>query len=99
MTVKMPLPRDEDLPEPTRAALAQIPPLNIFRMVANAPTSFQPLMDLAASILLTSEFDARKREIAILRVAHVTHSIYEWTQHERLAKNLGVREEEIKAIV
>jgi len=98
MTVKVPLPRTEDLPEDLRTALAQIPPLNIFRMAANAPASFQPLLDLASSVLIQSEFDARKREIAILRVAHVTRSLYEWTQHERLARNLGVDDAEIKAI-
>ena len=98
MTVKVPLPRDEELPEDVRKILAQIPPIHIFRMVANAPASLQPFLDLAASVLIHSEFDARKREIAILRVAHVTKSHYEWTQHVRLGRNLGVSDEEIGAI-
>jgi alkylhydroperoxidase family enzyme len=67
-------------------------------MMANAPASFQPVLSLASSILLSSEFDARKREIAVLRVARVTESEYEWTQHERLGRNLGVTEEEIRII-
>ena len=55
-----------------RERLATFPPLNVFGMLANAPASFDSFLDLATSILAGSEFDARKREIAVLRVAHVT---------------------------
>ena len=94
----IPLPRDEDLSEEVRATLASLPPFHVFRMMANARASFQPILDLARSILLGSEFDARKREIAVLRVAQVTGSEYEWTQHERLGRNLGVTESEVNVI-
>lgn len=96
--VHVPLPDDSELTDDIRDALASIPPFNIFRMIANTPASFRPLTDLAASILLRSEFDARKREIAVLRTAHVTNSLYEWTQHVRIASNLGVTDAEIEAI-
>ena len=98
MPAKIPLPADADLAPDIREALSLLPPLNIFRMLANAPASFKPFVDLAASILLQSEFDARKREIAVLRVAHVTRSGYEWTQHVALAKRAGVSEEDISKI-
>ena len=98
MTIRIPMPRDEDLNEEARATLASLPPLHVFRMMANAPASFRPVLELARSILLGSEFDARKREIAVLRVARVTESEYEWTQHERLGRNLGVSEGEIRII-
>jgi alkylhydroperoxidase family enzyme len=78
--------------------LANLPPLNVFRMMANAPASFQGFLQLAGSILMQSEFDSRKREVAILRVAHVTRSSYEWTQHVRLALQLGVTQQEIDRI-
>ena len=42
--------------------------------------------------------DARRREIAVLRVAHATSAGYERAQHERLARLAGVTEEEIAAI-
>ena len=42
--------------------------------------------------------DARRREIAVLRVAHATSAGYERAQHERLARQAGVTEEEITAI-
>jgi 4-carboxymuconolactone decarboxylase len=98
MPPRIPLPKDEDLPEDVRKALAAFPPLNVFRMAANVPASFQPFLRLAASILVQAEFDARKREIAVLRVAKVTHAPYEWTQHVRLARTLGVTDEEIVII-
>ncbi len=98
MQPKIPLPTDDQLPADIRETLGNLPPVNIFRMLANAPASFDGFLHLAGSILMQSEFDARKREIAILRVAHVTGSSYEWTQHVRLAQMIGVTQEEIDRI-
>ncbi|MBW2060704.1 MAG: carboxymuconolactone decarboxylase family protein [Deltaproteobacteria bacterium] len=94
----LPLPKDDDLPSDIRETLSTLPPLNVFRMTANAPASFKGFLELATSILLRSEFDVRKREIAVLRVAHVTRSNYVWTQHVRVAKTAGVTEDEITMI-
>jgi alkylhydroperoxidase family enzyme len=94
----IPLPADDALPADVRERLAHLPPVNVFRMLANAPASFHGFLELALSILTRSEFDARKREIAILRVAHVTRSSYEWTQHVRLALQIGVSQPEIDRI-
>ncbi len=98
MTEKIPLPDETQLAPEIVATLKRLPALNVFRMMANAPASFQPLIDFAMSILLSSDFDKRKREIAVLRVAHVTRSLYEWTQHIAVAKSLGVTEDEIARI-
>jgi len=68
----IPLPDDDSLPEDIKKILAAVPPLNVFRMFANAPASFKGINELARSILLESQFDPRKREIAVLRVAHAT---------------------------
>jgi 4-carboxymuconolactone decarboxylase len=97
-TPGVPLPADDDLAPEIRSRLTNLPPLNVFRMMANAPASFQAVVDLALSILAFSEFDKRKREIAVLRVAHVTNSHYEWTQHVRVAKSLGMDDEAISKI-
>jgi alkylhydroperoxidase family enzyme len=96
--VHVPLPDENELSDEIRATLAAVPPFNIFRMMANTPASFRGFTDLASSILLRSEFDPRKREIAVLRTAHVTGSIYEWTQHVRIGRNLGLTDAEIDAI-
>lgn len=98
MAITIPLPTDEELSAEAREVLAALPPLNVFRMMAAVPSSFRPLLDFAASLLLQGAFDPRQRELAILRVAHVTRAPYEWTQHARLARNLGVTDAEITAI-
>jgi len=98
MTARIPLPAEESLTPEICGTLRALPPLNVFRMMANTPASFQPFVDLAMSILLQSELDPRKREIAVLRVAHVTRSLYEWTQHVTVGKRLGVTDEEIARI-
>ncbi len=98
MQPSVPLPDDADLEPEVRELLSKLPPLNVFRMWANAPANFKPLVEFAFSILAKSEFDARKREIAILRVAHVTRAGYEWFQHVIVAKRVGVTDEEIEKI-
>ena len=98
MSPLIPLPENDQLSAEIRETLAKLPPLNVFRMVANAPASFRGFLELATSILAKSEFDVRKREIAVLRVAHVTHSRYEWTQHVAVARRAGVSDEETAVI-
>jgi alkylhydroperoxidase family enzyme len=92
------LPTDEELTADIRSTLSALPPLNVFRMMARTPASFQPLIDFALSILVKSEFDPRKREIAVLRVAHATRAKYEWVQHVTVAKAVGVGDAEIEKI-
>jgi len=94
---KIPLPSDDELDPEHREMLANLPPLNVFRMVAGAPRAVRPFMALGRAVLSTA-LDARRREMAVLRVAHATRAPYEWAQHEQLARNVGVTEEEIKAI-
>lgn len=97
MSPYIPLPSIESLPQEIKE-IVQAFPLNIFLMTANAPASFKGLGELARSILFESEFDPRKREIAVLRVAHVTRAIYEWTHHVAVAKQTGLTEDEIEKI-
>jgi len=51
------------------------------------------------SVLLNEPaLDPRHRELMILRVAWRTGARYEWAQHVRLAKRVGITDEEIDAI-
>ena len=97
MPPKIPLPTDDELGPELSKLLAELPPLNVFRMIAGAPRAVRPFMQLGGAVLSTA-LDARRREIAVLRVAHATAASYEWAQHEQLARNVGVTEEEIDAI-
>jgi 4-carboxymuconolactone decarboxylase len=93
----LPLPRDEDLPPEAREMLSALPPLNVFRAVAALPASLRPFLELGGSILAGTALTPQQREIAILRVAHVTNAPYERQQHEQLARSLGMSGTEIGA--
>jgi 4-carboxymuconolactone decarboxylase len=97
MTPRIPLPADEELSPEHRELLEKVPPLNVFRMVAGTRRGLRPFLQLGAAAL-SSSMDARRREIAVLRVAHATNAGYERAQHERLGRLAGVTEEEIAAI-
>jgi AhpD family alkylhydroperoxidase len=94
---KIPLPGDEELTPEHREMLAKVPPLHVFRMMAGTRRGLRPFLQLGGAVLSTA-LDARRREIAVLRVAHATGAGYEWAQHERLARNAGVTDAEIEAI-
>jgi AhpD family alkylhydroperoxidase len=94
---EIPLPTDDELEPEHREMLANLPQLNVFRMVAGAPRAVRPFMELGGAVLSTA-LDARRREIAVLRVAHATRAPYEWAQHKQIAEKVGVTAEEIDAI-
>ena len=98
MSERIPLPKDGDLDPETKELLSILPPLNLFRMLGNAPASIKEFLDMGGSILMRSEFDARKREIAILRVAHANNAPYVWHHHVAIGKTTGIRDEEIEKI-
>ena len=95
---RIPYPNPEDLPEKVRVAAEKLPPLNIMKMFLNAPTNAIPLLAFGQSILTKQELDAHLRELAILRVAHLTGANYEWTQHVPLAKETGVTDAQVEAL-
>ncbi len=95
---RIPYPNIEDLPEKVRTAAEKLPPLNIMKMFLNAPTNAIPLLVFGQSILTKQELDDHLRELAILRVAHLTGANYEWTQHVPLAKETGVTDVQVEAL-
>jgi 4-carboxymuconolactone decarboxylase len=88
-----------EAPEPVRDALGRVPPLNIFRMMANAETAFRPWLRWGATLLGELQLDPLLRELAILRVARLTpHAEYEWVQHVPIAQAVGATEEQVRAL-
>ncbi|MBW2560650.1 MAG: carboxymuconolactone decarboxylase family protein, partial [Deltaproteobacteria bacterium] len=49
-------------------------------------------------ILNKSTLPDRQRELAILRIGHLCRSGYEWAQHERIGRDVGLTDEEIGRI-
>jgi len=72
--------------------------MNVARMIANSDAAFYPFSMLGNSLLTRAKLDARLRELAILRTAKVSKSVYEWTQHVPIAKAAGVTNEQVEAI-
>src|SRR6266576_835400 len=88
-----------DASPPVREALELIPPLNIFRMMANAETAFRPWLRWGATLLTDLALDPLLRELAILRVARLTpHAEYEWVQHVPIAKAVGADDAQVEAL-
>lgn len=92
----------EEMPEKTRKMIvggkSELSVLNINKMMAHAENSARHFMRLGNSLLTQAKLDARLRELAILRIAKLCNSKYEWHQHEILARQVGVPEEQIDSL-
>lgn len=96
---RLPYPDPATLPEETQRLLEQLPvKLNIFRMMANAPTNFRPLVTLGTAVLAQQKLPHKLRELAILRVANLSSAKYEWVQHVPIAEACGITSAQIAAI-
>lgn len=91
------------LDEATRAAKAvgvseQMAPLNVFRVLLHHPAVAEELASTLTTLLFRgNRLDARLRELIIMRIGWRTGSVYEWTQHWRVARGLEVPEADLAA--
>jgi len=78
---------------------AGIPPymarLSIFQILLRHPRLARAFHDMLAVLLFDSALDPRLRELIIMRLGWTTGSVYEWTQHWRIATSLGVAEADL----
>src|SRR5437868_9877452 len=95
---RLPYADPERSPEPVREALQAVPPLNVFRMTANAETAFRPWLAFGGALLSSLELDARLRELVILHVARLSGAEYERVQHVPIALAAGATERELAAV-
>ncbi len=77
---------------------AQMAELSVFRVLLHHPELAKAIFGLLAQLLFRGKLDARLRELVILRIGWATGSDYEWTQHFRVATQLGVSEADILAV-
>jgi 4-carboxymuconolactone decarboxylase len=95
---RIPYPDPSSLPEADREFLADLPQLNISRMLAGSPSMFKPLTRVFSAYLSDGVLTDTMREIAILRVGHLLNSEYEVVNHNRVAKLIGFTPERIEAL-
>ncbi|MEJ0035866.1 MAG: carboxymuconolactone decarboxylase family protein [Gammaproteobacteria bacterium] len=95
---RIPYPDVSKLPEATRKTLASVP-LNVVRICALAS---QPLFDaqgqLGRAVASPEVLEPKLRETVILRVAHLSNSVYELHHHIPLGRAAGLTDAELAAI-
>jgi 4-carboxymuconolactone decarboxylase len=72
--------------------------LNLYRVVAHSPEVARGFLRLGNAILFKGDLSPGLRELAILRVGHLTKAHYEWTQHVAIAMRVGVTQSQIDGI-
>ncbi len=71
---------------------------NALSTFAHHPALAKAFLRFNIHLLYSSTLPPRIRELAILRVAHRRDCAYEWTHHVDLAKEAGLRDDEIAAV-
>jgi len=78
---------------------AQLAPLSVFRVLLRHPSIAKALNGTLAALLFSgNRLDARLRELVIMRIGWRTGSVYEWTQHWRVARGIDMPEADILAV-
>jgi alkylhydroperoxidase family enzyme len=72
--------------------------LSVFRVWLHHPRVAKKLSDLLGVLLFDARLDTRLRELIIMRLGWTTDSVYEWTQHWRIATDLGVSPEDLVGV-
>jgi 4-carboxymuconolactone decarboxylase len=96
--VEVHLPEDREIPSDVLARLNALPPISIYRLLAIVPQSVIPWTDLTGAIY-QCELDSHLREIGICRQARSARAPYELHQHRQIARNNGVSDAELAAVL
>ena len=86
----------------SRATAADLPEtlseLSVFRIALTNPVIAKAVSQQLLALLYRGRLDPRLRELAIMRIGWSTGSEYEWTQHWRVATELGMQPEDILGV-
>ena len=96
---RIPLVDVEQQSEPVRDFMARSGALNVLRVLANAPDVFMGWAQMVGELFDSPTFTPRTRELIILRVARLQNSRYELGHHIGMARDAGLTEGQISAIV
>ena len=72
--------------------------LNLYRVLAHSPRAARSLNTLARFIRDGSRLDPRLRELAILQISYLTRSAWGYSHHVRIGREVGLSDDEIRAI-
>jgi 4-carboxymuconolactone decarboxylase len=94
---RIPLRDPATAPEPIGKVVSSTP-LALLGIIAHAESAFEPWLRYSNALLRDLELDPLLREVAILQVAHLSVSPYEWTQHVPIAESFGASPQLVTAI-
>jgi alkylhydroperoxidase family enzyme len=72
--------------------------LSVFRVLLRNPPVAKALYDQLNTLLFNGTLDGRLRELVIMRLGWATGSVYEWTQHWRVARGMKISEDDLLAV-
>ena len=77
----------------------QLAPLSVFRILLRHPVVANAMNGTLGALLFAGNgLDARLRKLVIMRIGWRTGSVYEWTQHWRVARGIDIPEADILAV-
>lgn len=77
----------------------QFADLSVFRiLLQNQPVAKQLAQTVNTLLFTGNSLDGRLRELLIMRIAWRTGSVYEWTQHWRIAQRMDIPAEDLLAV-
>jgi len=79
-------------------ASEQREPIDLYRALANVPELLLAYRSLPQHLRHAGTTPRRLRELAVLRVAQLVGSAYEWSHHRPMAVKAGVPEAQIEAL-
>jgi 4-carboxymuconolactone decarboxylase len=95
--VRLPYADTDSAPSSIREVLGRHP-VSFLRMLAHAEGAFDPWLDYTRALLGELQLEPILRELAILQVARLVDSEYQWVQHAVIARAVGASPEQIAAI-
>lgn len=72
--------------------------LNLNRVLLRHPQMAKRFIAYFSDLMFENQLPARLRELAIMRIAWMTGSTYEWTQHWPLATGADIAEDDLLAL-
>ncbi len=95
--------KNEEAPDKSRELFEKIEAngasvLNLYRALSHSPSTIASFVKLGNVLLNRAELSAKLRELAIMRIANLLGSEYEWTQHLPIALEVGVTKEQVDNI-
>ena len=72
--------------------------LDVFRLIAAAPTCAMPYLTLMKVTFAQLELTNAERELVVLAVSHLEDARYEWLQHVEVARMIGLPDAQVAAI-